>query len=77
MKKYYEIPTQVKFYDINEEQWIGGIAYEDYIICGCCGGKIEICDLLTKAEDTGMNPDMVIQELPWIDINETIRGDDN
>ena len=77
MRKYYEIPTQVKFYDINEEQWIGGIAYEDYIICGCCGGKIEISDLLIEAEEIDMKPDMLIQELPWIDIDEAIRGEDD
>ena len=77
MKKYYEKPTQVKFYDIDEDRWVGGIAYEDYILCGCCGGKIEIFDLLMEAEATDMKSDMIIQELVWIDIEETIRGNDD
>ena len=74
MQKYYEIPTQVKFYDVDGDNWIGGIAYENYIICGCCGGKIEISDLVMDAEEIDMKPDMLIQELPWVNIDETIRG---
>jgi hypothetical protein len=37
-------PTQVKFLDINEEEvtWLGGIAYRDEIICGCCGAIINL-----------------------------------
>ena len=36
---YYDIPTQVKFFDFGSEEpyWIGGIAFQDVIICGCCG----------------------------------------
>ena len=37
-KKYYNKPTQVKFYDVDNDLWVGGIAYHDEIICGCCGG---------------------------------------
>lgn len=77
MKKYYEVPTQVKFYDIDEDRWIGGIAYEKIIICGCCGGYIEIFDLLEEAKEAGIKPNMIIQELPWIDIDEAIRGEDD
>lgn len=40
MKKYYEIPTQILFYEDGE--WLGGIAYKDEIICGECGQAMKI-----------------------------------
>ena len=41
MKKYdyFEVPTQVKFWDAH---YIGGIAYRNKIICGCCGHILDI-----------------------------------
>ena len=41
---------------------IGGVAYQDYIICGECGGIVQIKD--TK----------IIKELPWYNISEDIGG---
>ena len=39
----FETPMQVLFYD-KEETYAkyAGIAYNDYIICGCCGGVITL-----------------------------------
>lgn len=69
MKKFYEVPTQVKFIEsadvVDEPHWIGGIAYQDYVICGECGGIIDLEDL----ED--------IIELPWVNITDEIVGDDD
>lgn len=31
---YFEVPTQVKFWDYFDEHYLGGIAYRDEIICG-------------------------------------------
>ena len=42
MKRYYEVPKQVKWFDYNEDKWIGGIAFHDFIICGCCGSVLEL-----------------------------------
>lgn len=84
MKHYYEIPTQVKYRDpyyelMNEENeedrpWIVGIAYESYVICGCCGGIIELKDLFDVAEGDDENEpfDLQFEELPWIDIKDAI-----
>lgn len=86
MKKYYEEPTMVKFLDPNytnidgepfidiekEEDIpeIGGIAYHDVIICGCCGGTFEI-DGYTEEEWNYLK----FEELSWIDIVDSIIGD--
>lgn len=69
MKQYFETPTQVLFKQDKETmlengaEWFAGIAYHDEIICGCCGGIVEI----EEVEQ--------IQTLPWIDITEAIAGD--
>lgn len=67
MKKFYEVPTQVKFIEsadvVDEPHWIGGIAYQDYVICGECGGIVDLEDLAD------------IIELPWVDITAEIVGD--
>ena len=67
MKKFYDVPTQVKFIEITDAadnpHWIGGIAYQDYVICGECGGIIELEDIAD------------IVELPWVDITDGIIGD--
>lgn len=72
---YYDMPTQVKFFDFDSEEpyWIGGIAFHDMIICGCCGGTVEISELYERAEEYkyGNSP---IEVLNWIDINEEIKG---
>ena len=65
MKKHYDVPTQVKFYDKDNEVWLGGIAYGDEIICGECGGVFELSDLEPHE----------VEELPWIDISEAIIGE--
>ena len=38
----FGMPMQVMFLDTNADKpfWIGGIAFNDYIICGCCGGVV-------------------------------------
>ena len=68
MKKFYEVPTQVKFIEsadvVDEPHWIGGIAYQDYVICGECGGIIDLEDLAA------------IVEFPWVDISNEIIGVD-
>lgn len=64
-RKYYEEPTQVIFIEFMEDDElhkIGGIAYQDYIICGECGGVAQIEEV------------EIVKELPWYDISEDIGG---
>ena len=65
-KKYYNKPTQVKFYDVDNDLWVGGIAYHDEIICGCCGGIQKISEL---------KEDEIIEYTYWVNISDEIKGD--
>lgn len=67
MKRRYERPTQVRWFDDVEGVWIGGIAYRDEIICGCCGSILEL-DEFEEGE--------VVELGNWINIEEEIRGED-
>lgn len=66
MKQYFETPTQVLFKQDEETmrengvEWFAGIAYHDEIICGCCGGIMEI-------EEVEM-----IQPFSWNDLTVAI-----
>lgn len=75
MKKYnyFEAPTQVKFWD---GHYIGGIAYRDEIICGCCGGIFKISDVYEVAPDTLDNDPIVVYK-GWVGLSSEICGDDN
>ena len=53
---YYDAPTQVIFYDEENDEDHGGIAYRDEIICLECGGIFEIAETRIK------------KEIPWTDI---------
>ena len=72
---YYDEPTQVKFFDFDNEAscWTGGIAYHDVVICGCCGATVEISEFYNMAEEIGFGEDP-IKVLNWIDISEEIKG---
>lgn len=70
---FFEVPTQVKFYEAAEEDYIGGIAYRNEIICGCCGSVFEISDVIAKAEEDGIEEPII--KLPWIDIQSEIIGE--
>lgn len=61
--KFYSKPTQVIFEHDNEV--IAGIAFQDKVICACCG---EVFNLNSSSV-------IVISDLTWIDISEEITGD--
>ena len=69
MKQFFEKPTQVMFKQDEETmlengaEWFAGIAYHDKIICGCCGGIIEMDEV------------EAIQPLSWVNIEDAIAGD--
>jgi len=66
----FETPTQVKYWD--EGYYVGGIAYQDYIICGCCGGLMDIDEIIEFGTDA---PEGAIVSLDWIDIEHEIKGE--
>lgn len=70
----FEIPTQVKFWDEDRNDYTGGIAFEGKIICGCCGGVIDIEDYLDYS-DPDMLPSEKIIPLEWINISKEIKGE--
>ena len=66
MKRYYEVPTQVRWFNADDKNWIGGIAYRNEIICGCCGSILE----LNEFEEGE-----VVEFRDWVNIEEKIRGE--
>ena len=77
MKKYnyFETPTQVKFWEYFDEQYFGGIAYRNEIICGCCGGIFSISKIYEFAPNTLEEDPIVVYD--WVDISSKIRVGDN
>lgn len=82
---FFDEPKQVKFIDVDyddgvnqEPHWLGGIAYQDRIICGCCGGVISLKDLyddweeFAKDEWPMVESPLVVYEY-WVDIEESLR----
>lgn len=67
MKRQYDRPTQVRWFDSESNRWIGGIAYRDEVICGCCGSIFE----LNEFEEGE-----VVELGDWVNIEEEIRGED-
>ena len=81
----FDTPTQVKFVDFGiapednngEVLWLGGIAYGNEIICGCCGAIILLEDLYADYED--LKDDFPGLESPieiyndWVDISDCIK----
>ena len=53
MKRYYERPTQIRWFDTENKRWFGGIAYRNEIICGCCGSILEL-DEFEEGEVVGV-----------------------
>lgn len=68
---YFKVPTQVKFWDYNNGNYAGGIAYRDEIICGCCGGIFRISEVYKLAPDE-LNNDPIIIVKGWKSISYEI-----
>ena len=71
IKRYFDEPTQVKYWNGEDEGYCGGIAYKDEVICACCGAIVEISDIFDLAEEDGVAP---IIDFPWIDLNDEVIG---
>lgn len=73
MKKFFEVPTQVMFWDVDGNHYIGGIAYHDEIICGCCGGIVSIEEVYEFTPTEVKEPVHVFDKY-WVDISHEIIG---
>lgn len=76
IKTHFDRPTQVMFYDLDAEDYVGGIAYGSEIICGECGGIVCIKELIEDVREQA--PDKVpIKKLSWVNISEEIMGEED
>ena len=67
------IARQVKFY--NGEGMSAGIMIGDIIICGCCGGVIEVEDIIEDAREDGViHP--ILMYTHWVGLSNEITGDE-
>lgn len=69
---YYNYPTQVAFWEPDGLCYAGGIAYRDEIICGCCGGIIELSDIYDSAPE-GVRA--VVEYRDWMSLEDYILDD--
>jgi len=54
--------------------YIGGIAYGDVLICGCCGATFSINEWFERARDLGVDRDKVIFVYhEWADFSQFIQ----
>ena len=63
-------PVQVMFYD--GENMCAGILFGEQIICGCCGGVFDVYDVVTMAQDDGVDAIKMFEV--WADISDEIKG---
>lgn len=70
--KYFDVPTQVVFYDHDGNNWKSGIAWGGNIICACCGGVIEIDEIYEFAPAEIAQPIFAYKH--WCDITDDIIG---
>ena len=76
-KLFDEYPTQVVWVAFNDNHesldTAAGILYRGEIICGCCGGVVEVADLLTYDQFWLLYLDKERQGV-WVDFHELIGG---
>lgn len=71
---YFDEPTQVRFYDVSNSDYLGGIAIGDTIVCGCCGTELSIKEIIEDCKAAGFTG-VVIEKLKWISISDSIIGE--
>lgn len=71
---YYGSPCQVRYYDADRAKFVGGIAYQDCIICGYDGSVTPIQIIIDNAAVHKVYWDDAIIELGWLDISRAIVG---
>ena len=71
---YFEVPTQVKFWDVDGDHYVGGIAYRNDVICGCCGGIFDISEIYESAPDT-LDNDPIVVVNGWKNLSDKMCGE--
>ena len=74
MDYFFDRPTQVAFYNVEDKCYDAGIAEGDRIICLCCGGVLPIQDLLDEVEEVAPEVKKPIIELYWSSLREECLG---
>lgn len=69
---YYSGLTQVKYYDAITDTIRGALCYEDRLVDAQAGWEEPIDYVIKMARKKGIEPDNVIVELDWHDLNEAI-----
>ena len=67
MKNFYEKPTQVAFIEKDDEEdrlTNYGIAFQETVICACCGGVFELAEV------------EIVKELAWIPFKDEIKEEE-
>jgi hypothetical protein len=75
VKRSFDIPTQVAFYDMENEVFIAGIGYGDKIICLVCGHTIDIAEYLDAIEKTVPDIRFPIVPMTWVSLSDDCLGD--
>ena len=75
---WFENPVQVRVFDCVEDgepQFYNGIAFQDKVICACCGMVVDVDDIYDNADEDKFTG-VVIEPLgDWVDFSEEIGGD--
>lgn len=64
----FDQPTQVAFWDSENDCYLGGIAFGTNVICGCCGSVIPI-DEIYEFAPSSIEP---IKDYGWVDMSNEI-----
>ena len=67
---YFDVPTQVAWFDDNH--YCAGIAYGDEVICACCGG-VESIEEIIEFAPSGVAP--IVAYRDWVSFVGEIIGD--
>lgn len=75
MKSFYDVPTQVMYWDECEGTYVGGIAYHDEVICAIDGIVRKISNLVEDAKNSQCEQSYVIYEYDdWMDLTNSLCG---
>lgn len=75
MDYFFDRPTQVAFYNVEDKCYDAGIAEGDRIICLCCGGIIPVEELLEEVAESAPEVKNPIIELSWCNLRYECLGD--
>lgn len=72
---WFEQPTQVRAFDCVEEgepQFFTAIAFQDKVICACCGMVLDIDNLYANADNDNYTGEVIKPLGDWVDFSDYI-----